>query len=70
MDDILDEKPRAKRRRIAATRAARPDEEDNGDMIFTVVIDPLGTCKFFPTRKKARKYARRHRKEIEAAFDW
>lgn len=69
MDDALYEKPRARRRRLAAARAAKPEEEAS-DTVFTVVIDPLGSCKFFPSRKKARKYARRHRKEIEAAFDW
>lgn len=63
---------RANRRRHAAARAAAHAARQNRDepREFTVHVAPWGETESFPTRRKAKKFARRNRRQIAANWDY
>lgn len=67
MDAIVLEPPRSLRRRMAEKhRKSAPIEAEE----FVVCTAPWGEYESFPTSQKAKKFLRRHSREIAERFNY
>lgn len=69
MDVIPSEPPRALRRRAAAAKKVGHKEPEEPKE-FLVCTAPWGEYESFPTAQKAKKFLRRHSREIADRFNY
>jgi len=68
MDVIPSEPPRALRRRAAAAKKVGQEPEEPKE--FVVCTAPWGEYATFSTARKAKKFKRRHSREIAERFNY